>query len=509
VDITPETELSNHLDRHIALAEKLAAGPQGDCKELWDKAAGREAFCQINIMRQHADAGGIMGAADYLRLLTKVFNGAEIRSPDVGHPQVLFWGTLEARVQGADLVILGGLNEGIWPVIPPPDPWLNRKMRADAGLLNPERRIGLAAHDYQQAVAAKTVWLTRSVRDAEAETLPARWVNRLTNLLGGLEENGGAAALEEMRARGQMWQSLAVKISAPDPENIYVKAKRPSPQPPVAARPKELSVTRISTLIRDPFSIYAEYVLRLKELDPIARSADAPMRGQVLHSILEKFVAQDVDPAAPESKTLLLKIADNVLQKSCPWPAVRRMWLARVGRFSDWFLTSEIKRQEIALPDESRLEIWGDVALDDIDFRIKGKADRIDLTADGQAVIYDYKTGAVPKKKQQLQFDKQLLIEAAMVERGAYKLLGSPTVHSAAFISLGSETGEVSAPLDVENPGQVWENLHQLIRSWNENTRGYTARWAVFSNRINLPYDHLSRFGEWEYSDDPAPEKLT
>ena len=65
-----------------------------------------------------------------------------MRRPDTPHAQILIWGTLEARVQGADLLILAGLNEGSWPEAPKPDPWLNRALRHRAGLLLPERRIG-------------------------------------------------------------------------------------------------------------------------------------------------------------------------------------------------------------------------------------------------------------------------------------------------------------------------------------------------------------------------------
>ena len=118
-----------------------------------------------------------------------------------GHPDLMIWGTLEARVQGADLVILGGLNDGIWPQLPPPDPWLNRPMRQEAGLLLPERRIGLSAHDFQQAAGAPEVVLSRALRDSEAEAVPSRWLNRIVNLLGGIGE-AGPAALAEMRARG-------------------------------------------------------------------------------------------------------------------------------------------------------------------------------------------------------------------------------------------------------------------------------------------------------------------
>ena len=82
----------------------------------------------------------------------------------------------------------------------------------------PERRIGLSAHDFQQAIAAPEVWLTRAERsDAEADTVPSRWLNRLTNLLSGLPDQGGRDALDAMRARGQQWLDWADALEEPTP----------------------------------------------------------------------------------------------------------------------------------------------------------------------------------------------------------------------------------------------------------------------------------------------------
>ena len=83
--------------------------------------------------------------------------------------------------------------------MPTPDPWLNRSMRQSVGLLLPERQIGLSAHDFQQAVGVKQVWITRSIRSDEAETVPSRWVNRMVNLLNGLPALNGPHLLEDMR----------------------------------------------------------------------------------------------------------------------------------------------------------------------------------------------------------------------------------------------------------------------------------------------------------------------
>ena len=293
--------LAEHLSSHLTLATGFAAGPgQTGSGGLWLETAGREAKRVCDLIAQHADAGGTLSPRDYAALFNSVLNGAEVRSPDIAHPQVLIWGTLEARVQGADLIILGGMNDGTWPETPRPDPWLNRMMRQKAGLLLPERRIGLSAHDYTQAMAGREVWVTRSARSDDAETVASRWVNRLTNLLEGLPDQNGPAALAAMTARGEAWLAKAVLLSAPD--SRVPAMLRPSPRPPVSARPKRLSVTRIKTLIRDPYAIYAEFVLRLRQLDPLTPSADAPMRGIILHAVMEQFSRAKIRPDAPRAR---------------------------------------------------------------------------------------------------------------------------------------------------------------------------------------------------------------
>ena len=213
---------------------------------------------------------------------------------------MLIWGTLEARVQGADLVILGGLNEGSWPEPPPPDPWLNRAMRHEAGLLLPERRIGLSAHDFQQAIAARRGLADPRLRADEAETVPSRWLNRLTNLLAGCRTQGGDDALAAMRARGRV---AGARRSAGSAGPRAAPAPRPAPCPPSTRRPDRLSVTEIKRLIRDPYAIYARYILSLRPLDPLLQAPDAPLRGIVLHEVLERFIKDSAGrPATPDAR---------------------------------------------------------------------------------------------------------------------------------------------------------------------------------------------------------------
>ena len=495
--------LTAALVQHLDLAERLCAGPDATGSGgLWDEAAGREARRVCDSLIQAAHAGGQMNARDYAALFGGVIAEGVVRDRDAGHPNILIWGTLEARVQGVELTILGGMNDGIWPEAPSPDPWLNRVMRAKAGLLLPERQIGLSAHDYQQAVAGREVWITRAKRSADAETVPSRWVNRLTNLLKGLPNQSGPKALDAMRARGDTWCAMANHLSSPSERTA--SEPRPSPCPPVSARPQKLSVTQIKTLIRDPFAIYARKTLHLGPLDPLVPTADAPLRGIIVHRILERFISAG---HGPDERTALMQIATEEFEAQCPWPTIRAQWLARMDRSADQFLADEAGRK--ALASTHMTEAFGEIIVAPSGVLLTCKADRIDLTDTGDALIYDYKTGAVPTGPQQEKFDKQLLLEAAMVERGAFETVGTKSVQKATFIGVNAAMKNVDAPLAKQPPDQVWAQLETLFSNWTDAQRGYTARLALFLKSDQSPYDHLSRYGEWDTSDDPEPQVLS
>ena len=501
-----DRSLADHLAAHLQLSELLCAGAgHAGSGGLWSEAAGREARRICDNLQSHADAGGALTPREYTSLFGAVLSEGSVRDRDAAHPNILIWGTLEARVQGADLVILGGMNEGVWPEAAKPDPWLNRKMRRESKLLLPERRIGLSAHDYQQAVAAKQVWISRAKRSSDAETVPSRWVNRLVNLMGGLPAQNGQDALQQMRARGNDWLAKSAALSTPA-EKVK-SAHRPSPRPPVDARPKSISVTQVKTLIRDPYAIYARKVLRLGALDPLAADPSPSLRGMIIHEVLENFVAQGIDPTAPDACDKLLQIADQILQRRCPWPTIRMQWLSRLERVADVFMAGEIARAELA--QKSLLERKGKITVGTTGVDLTCQADRIDLTHDGLAYVYDYKTGNVPSKDQQISFDKQLLLEAAMITLGAFHDVGKRNVQGATFVAVNTKMVNVPAPLKDHPAMEVWEDFQKLLTQYQSKSRGYSARIAMFSEKDFSNYDHLSRFGEWDTSDDAQPEDLT
>lgn len=495
--------LAAHVARTITMAERLARGPAPDgTGEVWKAAPGEAALTFLTTLASEAAHGGTLTPAEYRDLFDNLISGVEVRAPVIAHPHISIWGTIEARVQGADLVILGGLNEGVWPGMPAPDPWLNRKMRREAGLLAPEREIGLAAHDFQQAVAAPRVVISRALRNAEAETVPSRWLNRLMNLLAGLPERGGDAALDQMRARGQAFLNMATALDRPlaTPPPDLLPAKRPSPRPPLAARPKSLSLTRIEMLIRDPYAIYADKILRLRPLNPMRPKADARDRGTVVHAVLERFVKERPEGEVRDAARLrLMQITDEVLAEQVPWPAARALWAARLDRAADHFLTVDARDGGEAVMVEGK----GTFTLPALDFTIFGTPDRIDRLPDGSLHLIDYKTGSPPTEAQQKSYAKQLHLAALMAEAGGFGQLGPQEVSKITYVGLGSKGAETGQTITPDVLGAVRDGVEQLIGGYADPALGYTARRAVFTEAFPGDYDHLARFGEWEMTDTP------
>ncbi len=492
-------DLQSVLSIHKSQSERLAAGPEmtTDPNPLWLKDAGEKALILLQDLADASEVAGPYTSAEYNDLISTLLAKEEARDPFFTHPNIMIWGTLEARVQGAELVILAGLNDGTWPAMPDPDPWLNRDMRAQAGLRLPENRIGLSAHDFQQAIAAKEVWLTRSVRDAEAETVPSRWLNRLQNLMTGLSEEADGA-FRQMQARGKEWVTLAQSYDTP---RIKLdKAHRPAPQPPVEHRPKKLPVTSIETLIRDPYAVYAKRILNLKPAKPLHAEPDAALRGELIHKVLQTFIEAHKGPLPADAETLLLDTAREVFDQQITWPATRAFWMAKLARAVPWFIQTEQARRALATP--CAFEQTGHRTSND--FTLQGRADRIDKAADGTLVIYDYKTGQLPSDKVQKHFNKQLPLLAAL----AYEGFPDATVQQVAYVGLGADPKEISQRFDAGEPDEVWAELEQLISEYSDPEQGYASRRAVFEERWDQDYDTLARYGEWDRTDAVKPERV-
>lgn len=482
------------IDAHIAAAEALAGveGEPGSAR-LWANEDGEALAAAISELRQAAPEMGEIEGIDYPAMFETLMSGATLRPRYGLHPRLHIWGPLEARLLHADLTVMGGLNEGTWPPDPGNDPWMSRPMRKEFGLPSPERRVGLAAHDFAQGFAAPRVALTRAAKSEGAPTVPSRWLTRLETVLEGA---GAGDALKPDRD----WRALYHAQSRPA---APVRIGPPEPRPPVAARPRELSVTRIELWMREPYAIYADKILRLRPLDPLEADPGVADRGSFIHDALDKFVSANPGRLPADALDRLLRHGREAFGEALGRPAVMAFWWPRFQRVAKWFLEREAERRAGVIGG-SHTEVQGSITLKGRkgDFVLTAKADRIDSLKGGGYAIIDYKTGLPPSADEVTYgYAPQLPLEAIILAEGGFMDVkkGDATELSYWRLSGGEPPGEIRIvkgdPGDLA--GAARKGLLKLINSFDDPKTPYMAtprpEWATAWN----DYVHLARNAEW------------
>lgn len=480
-----------------ALGEREDAAPA-----LWRDADGEAVLERLGALESAGAAFGDASAREFAQLLSATLSAEAAREPVRSHPRLAIFGPLEARMQRADRVILAGLDEGVWPEPPRMDPWFSRPMRQAAGLPEVERLLGLSAHDFAQNMGAPEVVLTRALKRDGAATVASRWVQRLVNLLKG----AAPESLQEMRGRGEALLRIAASCNQAGESPL---APRPRPTPPVEARPDRLSVTQIETLVRDPYAVYADKVLRLRAIDPIGRSPDARERGSAIHRVFELFSLAIQDGSSSGLEGAWAASVDAALAELTSWPAQQALWRRRLDRIAPWFLATEAERRAVGRT--VGVEASGGIVLPRAsgDFELTAKADRIDLVSGEGYAIYDYKTGAVPSEKQAAAFAKQLPLEAAIAEAGGFDGLPPRPAAKLAYFRIGGD-GEEKA-VDRKTPASAQAaaslaELQRLLAAYDDPATPYASRSRPESIRHASDYDHLARVAEWSAGDDDGDE---
>jgi ATP-dependent helicase/nuclease subunit B len=440
---------------------------------------------------------------DYPSVFRALLRGKTAGSVRATHPRLKILGTLEARLLGFDRVVLGGLNETIWPPQTKNDAFLSRPMRGALGLPPPEWRIGQAAHDFEQALGTRDVILTRAQKSGGAPSVAARWLQRLAALAG---ENWKTA-----QQRGVFYLSAARALDDVPMERRIA----PAPTPERDLRPARLSVTEIETLIRDPYAIYAKHVLRLMPLDPLGAEPGASDRGNIIHKAVATFVEKH-DPNAPGALETLIALGRAGFEPFWSFPDVRAIWWPRFEKIASWFIAWEKQRRTLlkrTLTERKGTLDWK--TIEHRDFTLSGRADRLDEFPDGRFAVVDYKTGALPGHDEvRAGMAPQLPLEAAMLADGRFEgARGEAAQYLYVQLTGRGEGGDLKEiVLKETDPATVAQaalnDLKKMIdRFENEATPYRPGTHPKFRRRPNGDYDHLARFAEWLLAPD-APEDL-
>lgn len=490
---------------HIGFIEAIGGG----AGTIWFGEAGEKSAQVFTDLMQYGDLLPQVNGLSYQGLLSQMMRSHVVRPRFGVQSRIRVLGPLEARMLHADVVILGGLNEGVWPSLPPPHPVLSRDMRLAVGLGVEEKRFGLAAHDFSQAALAKRVIMTRSKRSADQPSVPSRWLWRLRTFEQGARLNlakgeQGTASLFQDGSHYIKW------AQALDHNPVEIKpASAPEPRPPIADRwPKGrgLSVTKIKTWIRDPYSIYARTILGIEALDDLDEKIGANRYGTALHVAFEKLDTalqkSERGETADGVQYLQDLIEQELLVAGYAQTDLVRLSV-RVNGVAKWMVKWAMERRELgwsALDVERRREATIHTKTSDQGFVLNGMADRVEGLGSSAAVI-DFKTGGVPGIGEVLAgFDPQLPLLAFLFEQGQAKrdisemLYVKPSHRPTSAKKLSVKHKDKSTE---EIKTDALEELKKLIENFDQVETAYHSQPRAKFTNVFGQYDQLARRDEW------------
>ncbi|RWF54879.1 MAG: double-strand break repair protein AddB, partial [Mesorhizobium sp.] len=502
--LSPLTAMRDEKDADIATLtsasvialEDLGRAADGSLAELYAGDAG-EKLAELLRGLVAASSPFTFAASEWPDVIEALIAPETVKPGQGTDRNIAIWGALEARLQNVDMLVIGGLNEGVWPRKPDSDRFMSRLMKTGIDLEPPERRIGLAAHDFQMAMGAAEVLLTRSARSGDAPAVPSRWLQRILTFIS----KEPAAAL---RGRGDALLGWARALDAGEKKDF---AARPQPRPPLSMRPQHFSVTEIETLRRDPYAVYARRILGLSPLEPLIRDPGAAERGTLFHEILHLFSRRVEDPRAPNALSSLIEAGRLCFAEAKLPPDIEAIWWPRFEKLAENIIEWEHTRAD-AVARRYAEERADKTVVGRTGVTLSGYADRVDLLAGGMADILDYKTGSSPSKAQaHTLLSPQLALEGALLRRGAFRELGIREPSQLAFVRL-KPNGEVFEESILEYnrkprtandlSEEAWARLERLLFHYADPTTGYLSRALPFrEGEADGDYDHLARVLEW------------
>lgn len=492
----PQADFTALLQTHLQVAEALSGSKNGGGdKVLWRGDDGRKAAALFSKVLPQLKVLEQIDPKQYAAVLTRLMATETVRPLYGTHPRLKILGPIEARFNQYDVVIIGEVNEGVWPVLPSSDPWMSRPMKKDFGMPLPEKAIGVMAADFCQLMCAPEVYLTRAKRVTGTPMNKSRWLLRLETVLK-------AYGKEAETLLDYKYTSLARLQDTPAVQDKIVV---PAPKPPIESRPRRLSASWLERLICDPYSVFAAKILRLKQLDAPDKDLSFADYGNLIHGILEEFNTKFPQELPSDAREQLINIGLNKFQSAEISAELRAFWWPSFVKTVDWVLAQEA----ICRPDIKQIynEVEGQMefAAPAGPFIAEARADRLNFNKDGSIDIIDYKTGSIRSNKQvHAGYAPQLPIEGLIAASGGFSKNGRkiPTgkVNKLSYWRLGNKITEITETDKVL--AQTRENLQKLISAFDFETTPYLAR----PNPKYVPkyseYDHLERIKEWATEED-------
>lgn len=494
----PTADIKAVLSAHIRTAEALADTDikSGD-KIIWKKDSGRAAAQFFANFITKCDIMQSVAPNDYLPFLVTMLSEQNVRVRYGMHPRIKILGPIEARLTAYDVTIIGGVNEGTWPKAPHSDMWMSRPMKSKFGMPQAERSIGVLAADFAHLLNAPEVYLTRAQKADGAPTNKSRWWLRMETVLDAVFAADKKAYAFIYHQPYSSWAKNLERNNNPQP------IKPPTPRPAVKLRPRILPATQVEVLMRDPYTIYAKYVLSLYPLKDLDRQKEAYDFGNIVHGMLEEFNNRYNHQYPDNAKEELLAIGERLFAKNNISEELRTFWQPKLENFVDWIVARESEYRPTITTVHN--EVNGSVLFNGLagPFTITAKADRIDETKGGGLNIIDYKTGHGRSVKEMISGKApQLPIEGLIAREGGFGGIPAKKIDSLQYWEFKDKMNQTNDEQSSQALDNIKNTLQDLIDAFDNVERPYLAKPVASSSGLYSDYDHLSRFLEWSVRED-------
>lgn len=488
-----KADFKNLLRVHIQTAEMLAALPETDGSQLlWKGDAGEAAAGFIGDLYQTAEVLENIDTAEYLGLLEAMMSSVTVRPKYGTHPRLKILGPIEARLTQFDTVIIGEVNEGAFPKLSSADPWMSRPMKKEFGFPLPEKAIGVLAHDFCQLLASKRVYLTRAERVQGTPMVKSRWWMRLETVLKALQVDISDLEDEAYNA----WAEFLDRVE------VFKRLLPPEPRPPVEARPRVLSASAVENWMRDPYIIFAKYILKLKPLEELEPDLSLKDYGTIIHAVLEKFNNLHSAEFPVNAKEELLALGQEYFKENKIAMETRAFWWPAFEKTVDWLVGAESAYRSDIKKIHSEVEGRFSFEAPAGTFTITAKADRVDETSDGKINIIDYKTGYARSVKEiEEGYAPQLPIEGLIAKFGGFEDIPAAEINKLIYWQLGRT--EIAAENNMDELlDKSYERIVTLASVFDFEKTAYISRPNPKHAPKYSDYEHLSRLREWSVAED-------
>ncbi len=436
-----------------------------------------------------------IAASAFANTLSVLCQNEVVRTPYDQHPRLKILGTIEARMQTADRIILGGLNEGIWPPYSEKDMWINNASRTQLGLPDRQWRIALSAHDFMMAVASKEVMITRSVVHDGSPSEPSRWLARLDAVVSA------TGLFDYLDNRLPDWMKAVTLRKIP---LRVCPITRPEPKPAIMHRPNKITATDFDQWITDPYGFYVKRILKIRKNAPIDETPAAALRGSIIHDVIALFLKKYPSGKLPEVAALELQnILENQLSQWSKIAFINLFWRQKLTMVLSWFLDEELRRRsddfQVLSEQDGKLEIQIGKRV----ILLTARADRIEWSNSDECQIIDYKSGAPPSKQMVIAGRAvQLLVEAVIASKGGYK--NAKILPSHLQLHYWHLKGRATDPAIINNvtpddfnSEAIYDLIVTLLTQFENSNQPYLSEPNAADRPRFSDVRHLARIKEW------------